>query len=184
MKQRRVLTILLMLIVAVGVTGLIVHAQERAEKRVDSFAGRVTDNENEFVGIGINGDDVFIYLCDGDAAEGNVSIAEWFAGKIEDNRIDITAPNGNHVEVDFQEGLALGKITLNDGTVKEFTLDQSAGGRLYRSEFTIDETRYVGGWLVLSDGDVRGAVKNLATGELSPATFRDFFPVETELDSE
>jgi len=168
----------------VGITVLIVHAQALFEKRVESFAGRVTGSDKEFVGIGINGDDILVYLCDGDASDGSVSIAEWFAGKIENNHIDITRPDGNRVEVDFQEGSALGKITLNDGTEKEFTLSEAAGGRLFRSEFTIGETRYVGGWIVLEDGAVRGAVRNLDTGELSPATFYDFSPIETETDSQ
>jgi hypothetical protein len=151
-----------------------VNAQDssNADEPVTLFIGTVTDFEDEFVGLAIDGENVTIYICDGQADKGTISIGQWFIGIVADNAIDITAANGNRVEVTLDEETATGKFTFTDGTVKEFVLRLAEGGAaLYRSEFAFGEDEYVGGWLVLEDGSVRGSVFNKQTAVLVPASF-------------
>jgi hypothetical protein len=166
--------VLICLLILTALFGIwTVNAQEAEEVAPILYIGTVTGIEDEFVGIAIDGEDAIIYICDGQPEEGTVSIAQWFIGTVADNTIAITAANGNSVAATISEDGAAGQFTFADGSTKDFVLilaeDEAA---LYRSEFTAGDTNFIGGWLVLADGSVRGAfvtiVDQLVT--LSPAT--------------
>jgi hypothetical protein len=150
-----------------------VSAQEAEEVVPTLFIGTVTGIEDEFVGIALDGENVIIYICDGQPDEGTVSIAQWFIGTVAEDGVAITAANGNSVAATITEAGATGQFTFADGSTKDFVLtlaeDEAA---LYRSEFTAGDINFIGGWLVLADGSVRGAfvtiVDELVT--LSPAS--------------
>jgi hypothetical protein len=185
MQVRKLMGVVLSLVVVLAIAAmqLGVKAQEATEEptALRTYGGHVGGSEDEFVAVGIGGDNATVYICDGRADEGTVTIAEWFFGPISDNKIDITSSGGHRVEVTVDETTATGKFTFADGTVKEFTLELLEGNAgLFRSEFGFGEVDYVAGWLILPDGSVRGAVRNLETSELTPATFLDFNQMQTE----
>ena len=162
----------LMLITIFAVVVFIVQAQAAG---LTTYAGRVVGSEEEFVAIGVGGDSVTVYICDGRTDTGIVTVAEWFSGPLVDNAINITNDAGVRVEATVSETSAQGRFTFPDGTVKEFTLELLPGtSGLFRAEFAFGETEYVAGWLVLPDGSVRGAARNRDSGELTPASFEDF----------
>ena len=172
---KKMLVVVMLAVVLLPV--LKTHAQDggTASEGLVTFGGHVTGSDNEFVAVGIGEDSATIYICDGQADKGTVTIAEWFSGPVVDNRIDITSEAGHRVEVSISGDAASGKFTFADGTVKEFELELLEGrSALYRSEFAFGDIRFVSGWLVLPDGSVRGATRNLVSGELTPATFINF----------
>jgi hypothetical protein len=93
-------------------------------------------------------------------------------GSIDGDSIDITTPNGDLVAAKIEAGIANGKFTLADGTVKDFSIalakDDAA---LFRTEFIIGEDQFVGGWIILDDGSVRGAIIKVGGGEMAAASF-------------
>jgi hypothetical protein len=149
-----------------------VSAQDTTEEDAPLlFIGTVTDFEDEFVGVAIDGENVTLYICDGQPELGTVSIAQWFTGTIAGTVIDITARNGNRVQAHVGEESITGVFTFADGSTKAFALIPAEGSAaLYRSEFRLGNVDFIGGWLVLADGTVRGAVFNTDTEELVPAT--------------
>jgi hypothetical protein len=139
------------------------------------YTGQIVGIPDEFVGVSIIGTDATVYICDGQPDKGTVSIAEWFIGPVTDKTIDVTNPSGNRVQVTLTDTLADGSFTFADGSVKTFSIGLSFdNSALYRSEFTFGEVSFVGGWLILPNGQVRGAVFNKSTSTLSPATFSGF----------
>lgn len=151
-------TLLIVVLVLFGIVGT-THAQEETAA-LQLFVGTTTENPDEFVALALEGENVTIYICDGQADKGTVSIAQWFIGTIADNAIDITADNGNQVTVTLDAETATGTFTFADGTVKTFVLALSETAQFYRSEFSFGEDLFVGGWIVLEDGTVRGAVSS------------------------
>ena len=166
MSYKKLLLVLLLVVPATG------YAQDEGGGESVLFMGVVTDFPDEFVGVAVDGEAVTLYICDGNAEEGTVTIAQWFVGDVVDDAIDITAPNGRRIEVAVEADRASGKVTFPDGTVREFTAMLSTGkAALFRSEFQIGDDSYVGGWLIQEDGSVRGAIFKSGSGELVAASF-------------
>jgi hypothetical protein len=166
-----------MLLITAGFAAFSVQAQDTAQPlpEVTLYTGQIVGIPDEFVGVSIIGTDATIYICDGQPDKGTVSIAEWFIGPVTDKAIDVTNPSGNRVQVALTDTQANGSFTFADGSVKTFSLGLSFNDTaLYRSEFTFGEVSFVGGWLILPDGQVRGAVFNKSTSTLSPATLSGF----------
>jgi hypothetical protein len=95
------------------------------------------------------------YICDGE------QIAEWFRADLQAGGLfearSTTKKSGITAQVNA--GSVVGAITLETGKVISFRAipaDGTAG--LYRSDDSIDNQRFVGGWVVLPNGDQRGAV--------------------------
>src|SRR5262245_21286618 len=168
----RILSAGLLLIAVMGVS----IASAEGSTIAITYGGHITGIDDEFVGVAIDGDNnATVYICDGQPDKGTVSIAQWFVGTINNGLIDVTAANGNRVEVTVTPANANGKFTFADGTVKEFALDLfPASAGLFRSEFAFGDKKLVGGWIVLPDGSVRGAVFDTETEELVPASFVEF----------
>jgi hypothetical protein len=179
MQIRKLAGIFLVMVMAVAALLPGVQAHDEDTSALRTFGGHVTGIEDEFVAVGIGGDSATIYICDGNIETGTVTIAEWFSGPVSGNKIDVTSAGGHRVEVTIEDTSATGKFTFKDGTVKEFELELLDGSSgLYRSEFTLRDIDFVAGWLVLPDGSVRGAVRDLETGDLDPATFLDFNQIQ------
>jgi hypothetical protein len=172
MFLKKLLVLIMLLTLAVPFTS---YAQDTAEESQSLFIGTVTGIPDEFVGLAVDGESVTFYICDGQADKGTVSIAEWFVGSVADNLIDIANPSGNHVVITLDGETATGTLTFADGTVKEFVMTIADGeAALFRSDFKIGELDYVGGWLILADGTVRGAIFVPPTNSLFPASFVGF----------
>jgi hypothetical protein len=175
---KKMLFVLVLLLLAVP---LVSYAQDDQEETTILWIGTVTDAPDEFVGLAIDGDTATLYICDGRPEDGTVSIAEWFMGTVTDKAFDVTTAKGNRVEVTLGDDTATGHFTFKDGTTKEFTLALADGdAALYRSEFAFGEDEFIGGWLVLSDGSIRGAVLKKGSVELVPASLNFTLPSKKE----
>lgn len=179
MKLQKLFITLIALVMVTGMVLLAASALQAQAADEDSelimYIGHVTDNEDEFVGIAIQGEEAVLYICDGKPEEGTVSILQWYVGTVVDNVFDVTHSTGNRVELTIDGESAAGHFTFTDGTIKEFELAQAGQeSGLFRSEFTLGDVNYVAGWLVLEDGSTRGGIVNQETGELSPASLISF----------
>ena len=171
MKVQRLRCIVLILM---GLTFSIAYnlgVQAAGKPAYSLYIGTVVDKPDEFVGIAVFGDDATIYICDGQPDKGTVRIAEWFIGKVVDHKIDKTGKTGNQVLASLAKKSAEGQFKFKDGTVKKFNLRRGEGTTaLYRAEFAFGDKHYVGGWLVLADGSVRGAVLSVEDQVLVPSS--------------
>ncbi len=121
-----------------------------------SFVGP-TEGSESFVAIVTNGDTVMGYVCDGETT------AEWFTGAAARDSIDLTSAGSIDLVAQRGTGDTLdGTVTAGDGTESSFSttrvdLDGTQGG-LCRGILQVDGVTYTGGWIVLPDGQQRGAV--------------------------
>ncbi len=181
MQRKTIFRIVFGLVMLVAAAMVVYPALGQASEKPAAvmYIGTVDGIADEFVGLAVQGDSAVFYICDGQADKGTVSVAEWFVGENAGESLDITAQSGNRVEAQVAATTAVGKFIFKDGTEKKFSLalvtDESSG--LLRSEFSIGDTDFIAGWLVLPDGSTRGAVFNSDTGELSPSTLTSYVPV-------
>lgn len=119
---------------------------------------------NAFVGS-IPGTDAFIaltttngsslsYVCD------SKQIASWFSGPVASNAIDLTATNGDKLKASLAPTGATGTLTVG-GKDFPFTAAPAKGDAgLYRADQDVNGGKVVGGWIVNTDGQQRGAIRN------------------------
>jgi hypothetical protein len=108
-----------------------------------------------FVAVVTTQDKAIAYICDGDV------LAEWFREDLQEGGLfearSTTKKSGITAQVNA--GSVVGAITLESGKVIQFramSADGMAG--LYRSDDNINSQRFLGGWVVLPNGEQRGAV--------------------------
>lgn len=110
-------------------------------------------------------DRALAYLCDG--TEAQTAVATWLTGASSATTFDLEA-SGVHVAGTLSGDSVSGNVVLADGTKHAFSTAPVAGAAgVYR-----DGASYVGalgGWVVLGDGSIRGAVRIDGTG-LLPVT--------------
>lgn len=139
--------------------GLVACGRDQNAAPAGTFVG-VVDGTDAFIAlVPQENNAVIAYVCDGQ------TISTWFRGERSENEIDLTAANGAQLQASLETDTATGNFTLPDGQVHTFTAQlatDSAG--LYRAEETIDGTDYVGGWIILNDGDQRGAINGITDG--------------------
>jgi hypothetical protein len=120
---------------------------------VGSFAGRV-DGTNVLVGLVVGEADreTLAYVSDGK------SVATWFEGHAEVDAVELTS-YGAQFTARLSTAAATGTVTLADGRVLQFTASPTSGeAGLYRGTRTAGGLEYIGGWIVLPDGEQRGTV--------------------------
>ncbi len=118
-----------------------------------SFVGKV-DGSDAFISVVLHTDGaVTAYVCD------SAAISEWFKSNVTGSSLDLTNANGAHLTADLAPDSFNGTFSPAGGSALNFSVsaaDQPAG--LYRGEDTVDGVDLVAGWIVLPDGDQRGAV--------------------------
>jgi hypothetical protein len=105
------------------------------------------------------------YVCD------SKQVSTWFSGPVSANALDITAANGNHLKATLAASGATGTVTLG-GKDFPFTAAPAKGDAgLFRAEQEINGGKLVGGWIVNTDGQQRGAINTPRENrdEISPA---------------
>lgn len=128
-----------------------------------SFAGVIPDT-NQFVAVVSNGQNARAYVCDGE------TVAEWFNGTVNDGALDLVSAGGARLQASLGETVASGTFTQVGGTAVAFTAEPvSAPAGLYRAEENIDGVEYVGGWIVLPDGRVQGAIRAIGDNPIITA---------------
>jgi hypothetical protein len=126
----------------------------QAAKTTD-YAGQI-ENSKAFIGIATNGTDMLAYVCDG--TDAGVTIAEWFKGTITDKSYELTSKGDARLRGQISDSSATGTLTLADGSAFSFSAPLAAGDAgLYRHEETKAGAPAITGWVVLNDGDIRGA---------------------------
>jgi hypothetical protein len=118
-----------------------------------SFAGVIPDT-NRFVALVSNGRNARAYVCDGE------TVAEWFSGDVTNGTLDLTSAGGARLQATLDQAGASGTFTPAGGPAAAFTAEPvRAPAGLYRAERNIDGVDYVGGWIVLPDGQTQGAIR-------------------------
>ena len=124
--------------------------------QVRSFAGQATNSE-AFVGIVNQNGSLTASVCDG--TETTVNMAEWFNGSAANGAFDLTSADGAHLAGAISAQGVTGMMTQADGKSFAFSISPVSGNAgVYRAEQTTGNGTYVGGWIVLANGDQRGAV--------------------------
>ena len=161
MNKRRTGKSLLILITFMSMA--IAACQGKAPETVH-YAGQVNDSE-AFIAVATNGIDILAYVCDG--TESDVTIAEWFKGTLSGKSFALTSKNTAKLSGQIVEDAATGALTLADGSTFTFNAPLATGNAgLYRKEQTINGSDSITGWIVLADGQIRGA--NFFGGGISP----------------
>ena len=123
-----------------------------------SWTGTV-DGSGAFIAIASNGTEVMAYVCDGS------TISQWFKGTAGVDAVDLASGKVDlskgdaRLQANLASDQASGSLTLADGTTYNFLAPRAAGDAgLYRLEESRDGDDWVGGWVVLNDGNLRGAL--------------------------
>lgn len=125
----------------------------------------IYDGQLLFYLSSINGSDAFIaviqhtngevtaYVCDG------TEISEWFNGTANGSSMDLTNVAGARLTAEVQADSVPGSFTQSDGSAFDFTANTaSEPAGLYRADLAYEGTEYVGGWIVLAEGEQRGLI--------------------------
>ncbi len=129
----------------------------------DSFVGQIKGSEI-FVAIVTTGSETLAYVCDG------VEIAEWFRGSMtESGRLELTSKKGWTLMASMSISNAIGLLIIEDSKPISFIASPVEGNAgLYRAERIIGNIKYIGGWIVNSNGEQRGAVIGGGTFQTVP----------------
>ncbi len=132
-----------------------VYAPTSAQRAAtDTTFVAVTQNPQAFVAIVTSGDKTLAYVCDGE------KIAEWYRGRAVDGSVSLTSTGGaSKIQAKLNADVWEGTITLEGDRNWAFKASRaSAPAGLYRSDDVLNSARFLGGWVVLDDGQQRGAV--------------------------
>lgn len=125
----------------------------------ETFAGVLPGSEAFVAVVTSPENNVLAYVCD------NERIAEWFLGSVEDGSLDLASNSGARLRAEFTPGEARGTLTL-DGEEFPFTAEPVEGeSGLYRATKTVDGEEWVGGWILLPNGEERGLAKSRETNQ-------------------
>jgi hypothetical protein len=108
-----------------------------------------------FVAVVTTQNKAIAYLCDGDF------LAEWFRSDLQPGGLfeARSTSKKSGITAQVNAGSVVGAITLESGKVIQFRATPADGtAGLYRSDDNIDNQRFLGGWVVLPNGEQRGAV--------------------------
>lgn len=131
---------------------------------VRTFVGYV-ENSDAFIALSQVDGEVMAYVCNGR------DLATWLRGPAGDDGLDLSAGEAR-LQATFDGAGFVGTFTSAHGGSHAFRARPATqGSGFYRAVQTVAGLGYVGGWIVLSDGQQRGAVKAdslLVEGTLPP----------------
>lgn len=155
-------------------------AQRDAQPLV-SYVGQVAGT-NLFIGIAVENGAITAYVCD------SAAVSIWLKGMQAGDGAVLTAANGTLLQVSLAGKVASGMLTLPDGTAYAFEAQAASGSPagLYRLDRELDEGVYLlGGWIVLPNGEQRGALSAnntlIANPTLNTSTLQASVPLNTVL---
>ncbi|MCI0698120.1 hypothetical protein L0337_39710 [candidate division KSB1 bacterium] len=123
-----------------------------------SFAGKV-EGTDAFIALVTNGKRTITFYCDG-KPDAPPAIYGWFDGNVKENRFNLTNAMGDKLVGEFKQDAA--SFTLNLGSGKQFGphVERVTGkAGLWRAEETINGITWIGGWILLPNGEQRGALR-------------------------
>lgn len=132
---------------------------------VQIVVGRV-DGTEAFIGIAMDGDRVFAYVCDGTPAAGT-TLSAWFVAAPGADSFAGSNPSGATLEGTIGDGSVTGTLVGSNGVSRGYTASAAAGiSGLYFGELDADmPTEAWGGWIV-DGGAQRGAVVDVQIGDI------------------
>ncbi len=113
------------------------------------------EGTDALIGMVLGPDQAVVYVCDG--TETGATVAEWMHGPASSDGFDLSAP-GVRVRATKAGAGVSGTVTFADGSEHAFPAARAiASGGVYRDSSSYQDI--LGGWIVLDDGSMRGAVK-------------------------
>lgn len=139
------------------------------------FVGQIIATDI-FVAIVTTGSKTIAYVCDG------IEVAEWFRGSMNEyGWLELISKKGWELTASMGTASAIGSLTIKDNQPIFFTARLVEGiAGLYRAENTMENTKYLGGWIVNSSGEQRGAVVGGGTFQTVQNIDMQFFQAEVE----
>jgi hypothetical protein len=136
-----------------------------------NYVAKVTGpaGSNPFVAVVTTRDKAIAYICDGEV------LAEWFRADLQADGLFETrsTTKKSGITAQVNAGSVVGAITLETGRVIQFRAMPTDGmAGLYRSDQSINNQRFLGGWIVLANGEQRGAV--IGGGSTRPGRMLEF----------
>ena len=147
------------------VIALMLLAQTRAVPTTANFVG-ITQNPEVFVAVITSQEKAIAYICDGQ------NLAQWYRGTLQAGGLfEARSTTGKtRITAQINSRSVLGMVSLEGGETLSFraaeqvdkaqavgqVIGQVAG--LYRSDDNIDNQRWLGGWIVLPNGEQRGSI--------------------------
>jgi len=150
--------------------------KEASTKGKGPFAGR-TEDRNVFIVLGGSAGKVRAYVCDGNGDK--VSLAAWFEETMSSDTIDVENDGGVRIQASYTAKSATGTVTLTSGRKLAFTIPKATGpAGAYVANKTVSGVEYIGRWVVLNDGETRGAVavNNPSKRLIAPGPQTDLAP--------
>ena len=159
------------LALVVIVLAVVLLVQTRATPTTGTFltAVSVSSGPTPFVGIVTTTDKALAYICDGEG------LAQWYRGSLQAGGLfeARSTTQKSRITAQVTGRSVVGAITLEDGRVLQFRAIPGEGpAGLYRSDDRINDVRYLGGWVVLPNGEQRGAVTDI--GSTRPGFMLEF----------
>ncbi len=159
------------LALVVIVLAVVLLVQTRATPTTGTFltAVSVFSGPTPFVGIVTTTDKALAYICDGEG------LAQWYRGSLQAGGLfeARSTTQKSRITAQVTGRSVVGAITLEDGQVLSFRAIPGEGSAgLYRSDDRINDVRYLGGWVVLPNGEQRGAVTDI--GSTRPGFMLEF----------
>ena len=159
------------LALVVIVLAVVLLVQTRATPTTGTFltAVSVSSGPTPFVGIVTTMDKALAYICDGE------DLAQWYRGSLQAGGLfEVrSTTKKSRITAQVTGRSVFGAITLEDGRVLSFRAIPGEGSAgLYRSDDRINDVRYLGGWVVLPNGEQRGAVTDI--GSTRPGFMLEF----------
>lgn len=138
----------------VAVMDNFIYGEPQPLAAATGFTGAIPGSQ-AFVAFVREGQHVLAYVCDGQAT------ADWFRGEVQNEALDLAAKSGARLQATFNAGGVGGTFTPAGGAPVSFTAGAvTAPAGLYRSEGTAEGAEYVGGLIILPDGQSRGLVQS------------------------
>ena len=130
--------------------------------RAETYTGRL-EGTGAFIAVITGSDKLVAYTCDG------FTLAQWFRATPLKTPLELASTDGqSRLKLRLSARLVTGSLEFGDGGVFRFKAARSSGDSgLYRSETLKDGVGYVGGWVVLENGEQRGSI--MGGGPVRPA---------------
>ena len=152
-----------------------------------SWVGTVAGT-NALVAVESDGLEVTAYVCD------SAKIASWFRGPASGGTPHLVSDDGATFDATLTKGRSTGTVTEPNGHRLSFAAPATTKPALFRSDETVNGKRALGGWIIGTNGEQRGAVTfgglttpapNLTAAQIGQTTFSiaipDLFAVQASV---
>jgi hypothetical protein len=163
------LAFVLVALVAITFTSISVNTQAAPVTGTFVSALEVEAGPQPFLSLVVTPSNVLAYICDGE------TVAQWYLGTLQAGGLfeARSTDRKSRITAQINAGSVVGAISLEAGRVLTFrAISATAEAGLYRSSDTLNGSRWLGGWVVLPDGQQRGAV--IGSGSTRPGRKLEF----------